>query len=393
MLRYGGYPWRLAARQLLAQEARIVVHARQGDGVVVRQEGLNHDTSGLVPAAGPPRDLCKELEGPLAGAKVRKVKSEVRGHNANERHSRNVVALRDHLRANEHVDLAAMKVLQDAALIALAGRGIAVEPSHARVSEHGRNVLLEPLRAKPEQRAVGSPATRTRRSRVLAVATVVTAKLPLSGIVGPRGGPGRVIDERDVAARARDGVPAGEAVHARCKAPAVEEQNCLAASCEHSRQCLPERTREQHCAAASLCLGVHVDDLHLWQRPSGDPLRENESPNRALLAAERRLDVGCRRAHHQGDSRCLLLAGAPRRARGSGSPPRSCTPRRVPRRSRPGPGPGRERRSRSGRRSRSLGCPRECSASGRSVLPQRDRCAARQSLPRSARGSGPRPGA
>ena len=62
---------------------------------------------GVLAAARAADDLRQQLERPLGRAEVRQAEADVGRDDADERHGRKVVALRDHLRADEDVDVAA----------------------------------------------------------------------------------------------------------------------------------------------------------------------------------------------------------------------------------------------------------------------------------------------
>ena len=54
---------------------------------------------------GPPGDLCEQLERPLRGAEVGQMELRIAIDDADHRHHRQVEPLRDHLRADEHVEI------------------------------------------------------------------------------------------------------------------------------------------------------------------------------------------------------------------------------------------------------------------------------------------------
>src|SRR6185295_11058000 len=63
--------------------------------------------AGPIAAPGATGDLREQLERALRRTKVRQVEAGVGAQHADQRDAREVVALRDHLRADEDVDLAA----------------------------------------------------------------------------------------------------------------------------------------------------------------------------------------------------------------------------------------------------------------------------------------------
>ena len=73
---------------------------------MIRIERLDDRLARPLAAAGPADDLRQQLKRPLRRAEVRQAQANVSRDDADERHARKVVALGDHLRADQHVDLA-----------------------------------------------------------------------------------------------------------------------------------------------------------------------------------------------------------------------------------------------------------------------------------------------
>ena len=92
---------RLAALQLAGQEAPDVVPGGELDRPRVGLERLDQDAAGGVAAAAA-RELGEELERTLLGPEVRKREARVRVDDRRQRDPFEVVALRDHLRAEQH---------------------------------------------------------------------------------------------------------------------------------------------------------------------------------------------------------------------------------------------------------------------------------------------------
>src|SRR5215213_124576 len=90
---------------LLLEEALVVLRARVAERVVLGVVSLNQNAAGKAAASGASGDLSYELKCPLGRAEVRERESRVYGDDADQRHVREVVALCDHLRADEHVEL------------------------------------------------------------------------------------------------------------------------------------------------------------------------------------------------------------------------------------------------------------------------------------------------
>ena len=95
--------------QLPVVKRDVVLSARQLNAVVLGIERLDDRLASLFTAAGPARNLSQQLERPLGRTKIRHAQADVRRHDAYERDSRKIVSLRDHLGADEHVDIAAAR--------------------------------------------------------------------------------------------------------------------------------------------------------------------------------------------------------------------------------------------------------------------------------------------
>ena len=89
------------ALQLGGEEALDVVAGGEADGLAVGLEGLDHDAPGSVAAAAP-GELGQKLEGALLGAEVRLSQTRVGIDHGGQRDAGEVVALGDHLRAEQN---------------------------------------------------------------------------------------------------------------------------------------------------------------------------------------------------------------------------------------------------------------------------------------------------
>ena len=140
---------RAAPASSCAHERVIVVRHGAPHRVVRRHARLDDHLAALRPAPRAARDLAQELEAPLGRAEVRQVDPDVRVDDADERHVREVEPLRDHLRAEENVDLAAPHAIENLGVRPLAARRVDVHARDAR----GRKALgeqpLDLLRAQP----------------------------------------------------------------------------------------------------------------------------------------------------------------------------------------------------------------------------------------------------
>src|SRR5207244_2753041 len=119
----------------------------EGDRVVLCVVCLYEDAPGRLAAPRAPGHLDEELERALRRAKIGDRERSVRADDADERDVRQIVPLRDHLRADEDVDLARTDAREDL-LHVLAARDVAIEPRDPRLRERARERLLELLRAE-----------------------------------------------------------------------------------------------------------------------------------------------------------------------------------------------------------------------------------------------------
>ena len=121
----------LAVLHLLFHKASEVMLGRALDGIVLRVVALDQDVAGQVSASGAAGDLGEQLEDAFRGAEVRQPKSMVRSHHTDEGDAVDVVALGDHLRADQEIDLPAVQPRQQVLHIETVADGIAVHAADA----------------------------------------------------------------------------------------------------------------------------------------------------------------------------------------------------------------------------------------------------------------------
>ena len=135
---------------LLFPKAVEVVMPRKLDRRMKRREALHEDLAFDIAATGAPGDLGEQLKGALARAEIGQVQAEVGIHDADERDVRKVQALRDHLRADEDVDLAGPKRSERFAIRIATLHHVGIHPLHdglwERVSR--RRPRLSPCRCR-----------------------------------------------------------------------------------------------------------------------------------------------------------------------------------------------------------------------------------------------------
>jgi hypothetical protein len=213
--------------------------------------GLHDDAARELAAASASGDLRDELEGALRGAEIRQVERAVGVDDADQRDAREVEALGDHLRADQHVDLAAPEGLERVLVVLAPPHRVRIHAPHARAWEEGRELELDALRARAQRPQPRRSAARARaRQRALLAAGVAhhAADAPVPG-------------ERDVAARAAHRRAAGLAPqHGREAAPILEQDRLLAAL-ERAAEQVGQTLAEDAAAAARAALDAQVEHL------------------------------------------------------------------------------------------------------------------------------------
>ena len=223
------------------------------DRLRLRRERLHDDLARAVATAGAARHLHEQLESPLVRAKIRHVHRQVGVDESDQRHVGKVEALADHLRADEHVDLAGAKVIQDLAEPVLLRHRVRIDPLEARAWQYASHRLLDALRAEPAPADVGRRAFRAHHRS----AAFVSAQMALQRLVGA------VVGERHAAMRALLHVAAFAAQHARGIAAPVDEENRLLLSLESLVHVVDEQARQGDESALPHELDAHVDDLNV----------------------------------------------------------------------------------------------------------------------------------
>ena len=148
-------------------------------------------------AAGAADDLREQLERPLGRAKIRQAEADVGRDDADERHRRKVVALRDHLRADEDVDR--RRAATSRSTRAIAPRRRIVSRSTRAIARRRETARADRPRAA---RCRSPPARGTRRRSAASarhrrrVVAVVAAHPPLRAVVRQRHAAVRALDRR-----------------------------------------------------------------------------------------------------------------------------------------------------------------------------------------------------
>jgi hypothetical protein len=149
------------------------VHDGGLDGVVLRQRRLDEHGAAARAATCAAGHLREQLERALAGAEVGQVHRDVGIDHADERDVREVEALRDHLRAEQDVDVAAPTRSRMSWCAHFAD---VVSTSMRRCAHSGTaltDLALDLLGADAAEREIVGPAFRALRRRRLLVQAVV----------------------------------------------------------------------------------------------------------------------------------------------------------------------------------------------------------------------------
>ena len=177
--------------------------------------------------------MRQQLERPLLGAEVGQAQTRVGVDDRGQRDAGEVVALRHHLRADQRRALGVAECAQRFGNASVLDR-VGVEAEARQVGDRGRELAVQPLRARADPRELGGAARRTELGRGLAPAAVMAAERPVA-----------VQDERDVTVLAADRRAARTAVQRRCNAAPVQEQDRLFAARHDLFECLQQRSGER----------------------------------------------------------------------------------------------------------------------------------------------------
>ena len=175
----------------------------------------------------------------------------IAAHHAHQRDAVNVVALGDHLRADEQIDLARVQARQQPFQIVAAAHRVAIHAPDARAGKNLRQPLLALLRARAEvvqMLAVALGAARRNRAPVAAVVALQPLALArYASIFAGR----LVVGERDGAVLALQLFAAGAADHGKRIAAPVEQNQRLLAALERRLGLLDQRARKELVLARS----------------------------------------------------------------------------------------------------------------------------------------------
>src|SRR5262249_14672776 len=150
-----------------------ILSRRKAHGVVVRTDGLDQYYARQIAASSPSGHLRENLKSPFRGAKIGHTQTDIGRDHAHQRYIRNVVPLGDHLRADQNVVVTSPEILQNRFVVALAGYGVAIEPSDPRLGQLAMQLLFHFFRALAEEVNMLALALRTSGRNLLGVVAVV----------------------------------------------------------------------------------------------------------------------------------------------------------------------------------------------------------------------------
>jgi hypothetical protein len=135
--------------ELAVQELLDAVPGGQRDRSRIGLVRLDQYAAGRI-AAAPPRQLRHELEGSFLGAKVGESHAGVRVDDRREGDTREVMALGDHLCAEEHGAFGAREATEEIGEVVRLGDGVGVEAKELQLRQPLRQFSLQALASGPE---------------------------------------------------------------------------------------------------------------------------------------------------------------------------------------------------------------------------------------------------
>src|SRR4051812_43301283 len=116
---------------LFIVKAAIVLGRRMTQGVMMRMIRLNQDATRQVAATGAAGHLRNQLEGPLSGAKIRQRQARVNRNDSDQSDIGKIMALGQHLRADEQINLTLPKIEQRLLKFAAARFCVSINSAYA----------------------------------------------------------------------------------------------------------------------------------------------------------------------------------------------------------------------------------------------------------------------
>jgi len=138
------------------------------------------------PTSGAPSNLGQQLESALPGAEIRQMQSQIGIDNSDEGDIRKVQTFRNHLRADEDIDLAGTKRMERLAVSIFACHRVRIHPPNDGVRKNRADIRLHLFRAEASVNQRVFSAFRTASWNRGAVSAKVTAQARIRPMEGER---------------------------------------------------------------------------------------------------------------------------------------------------------------------------------------------------------------
>ena len=169
-----------ALRQQRFGKTLVIVGGERARQRMRRKIRLHDHLAGQFGAPRAARHLEQQRGEPLRRPEIAAVERIVGTQDADQREARKIVALGEHLGADEYVDVARVHAIADGGERALAPRAVAIDARDAGGGKAVGQRALEPLRAVAERQEVDVAALGTAARQPLDVAAVVAAQIRAS---------------------------------------------------------------------------------------------------------------------------------------------------------------------------------------------------------------------
>ena len=173
----------LTMANLLFIKARIVLRAGVSQGVVIRMVGLNQHLSGPITSSRPTGNLGDQLKRSFRCAKVRQRQPCIHRNYADQCDVGEIVALGQHLRADEHIEFPFAEVKQRLLKHAAARGRVAVNAGDTQSRELFAQHLLELFRAFADIVDISPRAVRAFGWGTTPVVAIVTDYDALAAVI------------------------------------------------------------------------------------------------------------------------------------------------------------------------------------------------------------------
>ena len=150
--------------QFPLEKREIILPRGELDRIVLGIIRFDQNFAGQRAAPGAPGNLRQKLKRALGGPKIRQTELRIRGNDSHQRDALEIVAFRNHLRADEDVDFPGSKIAQHLLVGALGADRVAIQARDFRVGEFFAEFFLELLGARAEKIDVFGSSTWGRSS-------------------------------------------------------------------------------------------------------------------------------------------------------------------------------------------------------------------------------------